>query len=290
MQDVSSTPLPKIAPRAADSHKGDYGRVLIIGGSRGMAGAPALAGMAALRSGTGLVTLAVPRSIQATVAGFEPSYMTLGFGAPSDNCLRIESKEAIHEAAEKMTALALGPGLGTESSTKQLVGELYQTLTQPMVVDADALNALAETPLRLENPGGVRVLTPHPGEFARLTGRKVAGETDKRAAQASALCQRDAMDRTIAVLKGHHTVVTNGQHYAVNETGNPGMATGGTGDCLTGVITALLAQGLSPFDAARLGVHVHGLAGDLAAAQLGQTSMIASDLIEFLPQAFQQLG
>jgi len=289
MQDLTSSPLPQLAPREAESHKGSYGRVLILGGSRGMAGAPALAGMAALRSGAGLVTLGVPRSIQNTVAAFEPSYTTFGLGGIVDDHLLVESKAGIIEAAEKMTAVALGPGLGAAISTVQLVGELYQTLDVPMVVDADALNALARSPRRLENPGGVRILTPHPGEFQRLTGEVCGAETSGRAEQATALCQRDAGGRTIVVLKGHQTVVARSEHYAVNQTGNAGMATGGTGDCLTGIITSLHAQGLSPWQAARLGAHVHGLAGDLAAEQLGQVSLIASDLINYLPMAFQSL-
>ena len=289
MKDITNSPLPKLALRKADSHKGDYGRVLVIGGSRGMAGAPALAGMAALRSGAGLVTVAVPRSIQATVASFEPSYMTLGFGGTAYDHHLIECKAEIIEAAEPMDVVALGPGLGRDPSTWQLVCELYQTLPQPMVVDADALNALAGSPLRLERSGGVRILTPHPGEFRRLSGFNIERETDQRCRQVVELCERDVIGRTLVVLKGCHTVIASRGHFAVNATGNPGMATGGTGDCLTGLIAALIGQGLSPFDASRLGTHVHGLAGDLAAEELGQMSMIASDMIGFLPRAFQQL-
>lgn len=287
MQDITSLPLPKLKPRQADSHKGDYGRVLIVGGSRGMAGAPSLAGIAALRSGAGLVTLAVPRSVQSTVASFEPSMMTLGFGADSDDGLLIDCKAEILSFAEKMNVVALGPGLGSDATTAQLVCELYQSVSQPLVVDADALNALAKSPGQLQSPGGTRILTPHPGEFRRLTDTEVASDDDTRAAQAGELCQRDTTGRTIVVLKGHRTIVCDRERYAINATGNPGMATGGTGDCLTGIVAALVAQGMSPFDAARLGVNIHGLAGDLAAKELGQTSMIASDLIRFLPRAFQ---
>ncbi|MGI9427194.1 MAG: NAD(P)H-hydrate dehydratase [Bythopirellula sp.] len=292
MQDVSSTPLPQLSPRDADSHKGDYGRVLIIGGSRGMAGAPALAGKAALRSGAGLVTLAVPRLIQSTVASFEPSYMTLGFGKPEDEALSLDSRQELSDCTQIMTVVALGPGLHRidELHTSQLVQELYAEVAGPMVVDADGLNAVAAHPIGLQSPGGPRILTPHPGEFQRLAGEPVERETNKRADQAANLCNIDPSGQTIVVLKGHRTIVTDGRQYAVNATGNPGMATGGTGDCLTGIITALVAQGLSPWGAARLGVHVHGLAGDLAAAQLGQVSSIASDLIDFLPTAFQQLA
>jgi len=286
MQDVSSLPVPKLVPRKADSHKGDYGRVLIVGGSRGMAGAPALAGCAALRSGAGLVTLAVPSSIQSTVASFEPSTMTLGFGEANENCLHASHKLEILESCTSMDVLALGPGLGSHSDAALLVCDLYQSVSQPMIVDADALNALAKTQYPLGKPGGLRILTPHWGEFRRLAGQRADCETDKRAGQAGQLCRLDGSGQTIVVLKGHRTIVTDGEQFAVNETGNPGMATGGTGDCLTGIIAALMAQGLSPWEASRLGVHVHGVAGDLAAEKLGQVSLIASDLIDFLPAAF----
>jgi len=192
LNDVSSRPLAKLAPRAVASHKGDYGRVLIIGGSRGMAGAPALAGRAALRSGAGLVTLAVPRSIQSIVASFEPSYMTVGFGKETDDELQAKGSAGIDAAAEKMTAVALGPGLGTAPSTSSLVDSLYSTIEQPMVVDADGLNALVRNRKRLRTPAGPRILTPHAGEYQRLSGEACAEELTKRAEQAAALCTQAA--------------------------------------------------------------------------------------------------
>ena len=286
MQDRTSLPQPQLPPRNPESHQGDYGRMLIVGGSRGMAGAPALAGKAALRSGVGLVTLAVPRSIQATVSAFEPSYMTLGLGQETTDRLQPEHAPDIRTAAQKMSAIALGPGLGTETATCEFVHTLYSTTPMPMVVDADALNAIAQKTELLDSPAGPRILTPHPGEFQRLTRATAAADPAERAELAATLCRQDSSGQTLVVLKGHQTVITDGCQYAVNSTGNPGMATGGTGDCLTGVITALVAQSLSPWDAARLGVHIHGLAGDLAAAKLGPTSMIASDLVDFLPEAF----
>jgi NAD(P)H-hydrate epimerase len=154
-----------------------------------------------------------------------------------------------------------------------------------MVVDADALWALAQKAGALAKPMAPRVLTPHPGEFARLLG------VEKIDAQKRESLARDFAQRTgvVLVLKGHRTVITDGTHVHLNETGNPGMATGGTGDVLTGIITALLCQGLSALDAARLGVHVHGLAGDLSAADLGQTAMISSDLVRYLPHAWKQM-
>jgi NAD(P)H-hydrate epimerase len=157
-----------------------------------------------------------------------------------------------------------------------------------MVLDADALFALGQRNDLLNKSGGPRVLTPHPGEFERLAG--VRPSAAERTDAAVAFARRDLKNQTVLVLKGHKTVVTDGTRVSVNQTGNPGMATGGSGDVLTGVITGLLCQGLTPFDAARLGVHVHGLAGDLAASELGQVSLIASDLIDYLPHAFQTLG
>jgi NAD(P)H-hydrate epimerase len=164
-----------------------------------------------------------------------------------------------------------------------LVGHMYLELPQPMVVDADALNALALEPARFPRHAGPRIVTPHPGEFARLAGIKRL-ETAEREDRARDFAIRGDV---VVVLKGHRTVVTDGNRLYVNSTGNPGMATGGCGDVLTGVITSLLGQGLEPFEAAQLGVHVHGLAGDLGAQTLGQISLIASDLIRFLPDAFK---
>jgi ADP-dependent NAD(P)H-hydrate dehydratase len=289
LEDVTSRPLPQLRPRAVESHKGNYGRVLVIGGSRNMAGAPALAGRAALRSGAGLVTLAVPRSIQATVASFEPCYMTIGLGTAGDDALLAEQDGQLLALADSMTALALGPGLGTAAGTVELVIDLYENLQQPLVVDADALNALAQESDSLDSAGGPRILTPHPGEFERLTGEPCANAPEARATQAAGLCRKDPQGQTIVVLKGHQTIITDGQQYAVNQNGNPGMATGGTGDCLTGIIVALVGQGLSCWEAARLGAHVHGAAGDLAAAKLGQVSLVASDLAKYLPEAFKSL-
>jgi len=180
--------------------------------------------------------------------------------------------------------------LGRSEGVAELVARLYRDVRKPMVVDADGLNGLAATlgrnPRALDSPGGSRVLTPHPGEFAKLFGAAAADSTRERAAQVSELCRRDSSGRTVVLLKGHETVIGDGRRYAVNRTGNPGMATGGTGDCLTGVVAGLLAQGLDAWDAARLAAYVHGAAGDLAAAKLGQTSLLASDLLDHLPQAF----
>ncbi|HEX5444351.1 MAG TPA: NAD(P)H-hydrate dehydratase [Pirellulales bacterium] len=278
-----NVPLPRLAPRTADSHKGDFGRALLIGGSQGMAGAIALAGLAAARSGAGLVKLATPSACQGIVASFEPSLMTIPLPCDAQGRIALAALAVLVESAKEATAVALGPGLGRSDALVEVVECLYQTLAQPMVVDADALNALARRPDVIGRPSGPRVLTPHPGEFSRLTGRETipAGQREKLT------CDFAKKAGAVVVLKGHRTVITDGERVALNATGNPGMATGGTGDVLTGIITALLCQKLAPFDAARLGAHVHGLAGDLAASELGEVGMIASDLIKSLPTAWQ---
>ncbi len=280
-------PLPQLPPRRPESHKDDYGRALLIGGSRGMAGAISLAGMATLRSGAGLVTIATPEACQSTVASFEPSYMTLGLPSNEEGRLAKMAHRPLVEAAAKATAIGCGPGMGHSHDLVQLVERLYFELPQPTVFDADGLNALARQPDILTRAAGPRILTPHPGEFGRLVakdGPMSDAERRERAIDLAIRCN------VVVVLKGHQTFITDGHRSEVNHTGNPGMATGGTGDVLTGVLVALLCQGLSAFDAAHLGTNVHGLAGDLAAAAIGQVSMIASDLIDFLPQAFMSLA
>lgn len=279
-------PLRGLEPRSAVAHKGNYGRVLIVGGSRGMSGAVSLAGKACLRSGAGLVRLAVPDVCQDAVAAYEPSYMTLGLPSDPEGRIALSAFGKLQAAAQEATAIACGPGLGRSAGLTELVVALCRETTQPLVFDADALNALAERPDALRASAGPRVLTPHPGEFARLLKRPhVPTEDRARWAQEFAV-----EHQVVLVLKGHGTVVTDGSTVSINPTGNPGLATGGTGDVLTGVIAGLLSQGLAPLHAARLGVYVHGWAGDLAAVALGQTSLIASDLIDWLPAAFQQVG
>ena len=279
--------LPSLPPRSPDSHKGDYGRALLIGGSRGMAGAIALAGMACLRSGAGLVRIAAPDNAVDTIAAFEPSYMVtpLLCDDVSGDFVASRTQGELEKRLDWATCVAVGPGLGRSVEKTKLVRWIYQTAKHPLVVDADALNALAENPRELETHAGPRVLTPHPVEFARLSGV----QADSRAAQIAAARKLAKEQKVIVLLKGQHTFITSGSEEALNQTGNPGMATGGCGDVLTGIITALVCQGLSPFDAAVLGAHVHGLAGDLAASELGQVSLIASDLVRFLPRAFQQM-
>jgi NAD(P)H-hydrate epimerase len=250
-----------------------------------MSGAIALAGIATLRSGAGLVTLAVPHAILSTVASYEPSYMTTPLPCDADGLVSVAALEPIKVLADQATCIGCGPGLGRSSQITDLIAWMYAVLPCSIVFDADGLFALAEYQDGLSEPGGPRIWTPHPGELRRFLGDEelTREQLEERAINLA------AASHSVIVLKGHRTLITDGKDSAHNSTGNPGMATGGCGDVLTGVITALVCQGLVPFDAARLGVYVHGLAGDLAAAELGQVAMIASDLLRFLPQAFRSL-
>ncbi|MDZ4781669.1 MAG: NAD(P)H-hydrate dehydratase [Planctomycetia bacterium] len=281
-----STSLPQLAPRDPESHKGDYGRLLLIGGSRGMSGAIALAGLAAVRSGAGLVRLATPDvSLDAVAAQF-PAYMTLAL--PSDRHGRIARTawDALHRAIEQVNVVAIGPGLGRSLGLGWLVDRLYREVALPMVVDADALNALADRGTPLAEHSGPRILTPHSGEFRRL----VPNSSNDRAEQESQAIELARSAGIVLVLKGHHTLVTDGKMSFHNTTGNPGMATGGSGDVLTGVITALLGQGLTPLDAARLGVYLHGAAGDIAADVYGEVSLTPLDIVESLSITIQNVS
>ncbi len=246
-----------------------------------MCGAIALSGMAALRSGAGLVKLAVPESCLGIVAQFDPCYMSAALDSDDHGQISSSALEAIHELAQVATCVAIGPGLGQSEGLTKLVGWLYRILPQPMVIDADALNALAASVGGLSHSGGPRILTPHPGEFARLQ----AAHAPELNAQ-----QLAAQHGLVILLKGHRTLITDGHTEFHNTSGNPGMAKGGSGDVLTGIITALVCQGLTPFDAARLGAFAHGLAGDLAAEELGVVGMTATDIIHHLPAAWRKLA
>ena len=278
-QSLKKAQLPK---RPVNSHKGDFGRVVAIGGSATMAGAISLTGLAALRSGAGLVKVIVPEMIRSAVASFNPSIMVEGVIADHSH-FHGAAKESLLDAAQWADVVAVGPGLGRSESLEWIINGLYPEVDQPMVVDADGLNVLVDAKIDLANHKGMRILTPHPGEFATLCGRKITN----RAEMESEAKKMARSARVVIVLKGNKTYVTDGDKEFWNDTGNPGMATAGSGDVLTGVITALLGQGLSPFSAAVLGVNTHGLAGDFAAESIGETSLIATDLLDFLPAAFK---
>ncbi|WP_435018858.1 NAD(P)H-hydrate dehydratase [Tundrisphaera sp. TA3] len=281
--------LPRLAERPADAHKGMFGTVLALAGGRGSAGAAALLGAGALRSGAGLVRVACPEEVQPTVASFEPSYMT--YPVPNDPeglaCLA-GSRKVLERFLPQADVLAMGPGLGQSADLRELVRWVVESVEIPTVLDADAINNLAG---QTEVLGKLRrpiIITPHPGEFSRLTGRPTAEIQADRETHASAMAQH--ADGLIVVLKGTQTIVTDGRRIYVNTTGNPGMATGGAGDVLTGVISALIGQDLSPFDAACLGVYAHGLAGDIARDNNGTVGLIAGDIVDALADAFQHLA
>jgi len=282
MQIVDS--IPKLRSRAVDGHKGDYGKVCIIAGSVGMSGAAALAGRAALRAGAGLVQVATPKSVLPIVASIEPSFTTIAL--PQDSLGRISAKaiNPIIEAVRENDAVAFGPGIGTSGALRSILVTLLEHEQLRLVIDADGLNNLAGVknwPAKLK---AKLILTPHPGEMKRLwSGLFREQLPPDRRQQALQLAQQT---KTIVVLKGAGTVVTDGEKVYINKTGNPGMATAGSGDVLTGVITALIGQGMSDFDAAVLGVYIHGLAGDIAAEKTGQVSLMTTDIIESLPNAF----
>lgn len=280
--------LPRLPPRTPDGHKGTYGRVLVVGGSRMMAGAAVLAGRAALRGGAGLVRVACPAGVHATVAAGNPCYMAVPLPDDDEGGASAEALGPLREQFELCDVLAVGPGFGrTKGAAAVLKGAADSE--KPLVLDADALFAVAEDFSLLKRPAPT-LLTPHPGEFARLTKSSAAEVNANRAEAASAFARKYGV---VVLLKGNETVVTDGTSTHVNATGNPGMATGGSGDVLTGLLTAVLAQmlhaGKSPLEAARLAAWVHGRAGDLAAAALSQVALTAADLVEYLPAAFLEL-
>lgn len=279
---------PRLPPRSTEASKRDFGRVLVIGGSAGMAGAPALSAMAALRSGAGLVELAVPEAVVEIAAGFDPCVMTRGLQADADGRFAGGALAALVEQAGRADAVAVGPGIGRSEAVRGIVLALWRDLMMPAVFDADALWALSPAASLLA-PAGPRLLTPHAGEMLRLIGRDPAArESGDRGFLEAEARRMAASIGGVVLLKGAGTLVTDGQHDGRNATGNPGMATAGTGDVLTGVAAALLAQGMPPLEAARLAAWVHGRAGDAAAADLGQMSMTARDLLDRLHVAFRE--
>jgi NAD(P)H-hydrate epimerase len=279
--------LPALAPRPADSNKGTFGRVLVVAGSRGMSGAAVLCGTGALRGGAGLVRLAVPGELLPIVAAANPCYLTAPLPQDEHGRLSSQAEAELLALAQANQVVALGPGLGQSPAITGLVTTLLAQVAVPLVLDADGLNALHGQTEVLKKRTAPTILTPHPGEFARLAETTVAQVQAQRPEWASRFA---AGLGVVLVLKGHETIVTDGRRIYHNRTGNPGMATGGTGDVLTGLTAALVGQGLEAFAAAQLGVYLHGLAGDLARDDLGEVSLIASDLVHYLPHAFRCHG
>ncbi|MCL2349823.1 MAG: NAD(P)H-hydrate dehydratase [Planctomycetaceae bacterium] len=324
---LKTVDVPHFPKRANDSHKGDYGRVLLVGGSVGMSGAIVLAGRAAMRTGTGLMKIAVPKSIWPIVAGQVVEGMALPMPETRSGKFCLSAFESLMRLADEVDVVAIGPGLGRSAGLDALVSRFNREVKKPMVIDADALNALASRNGKaladdfatLAENGVPRILTPHPGELSRLIAcfknpvsqekERTAGDTlphdtpgrikiaqewvaavtgcQKAGRREKDLQRRQSHLPHLLVFKGAETVVTDGEQTHVNPSGNPGMATGGSGDVLTGIIASLLGQRFTPFDAGKLGVFLHGLCGDIAVHGSGipQESVIASTLINHIDQA-----
>ena len=279
------TEIPKLSARRADAHKGDFGKVCIIAGSVGFSGAAAIAAKSALRSGSGLVRLAVPKSILSVVAAIEPCYTTIPLAEDSSGKISAKAVDTVLKAVEENDIIAFGPGVGVANGVKTVLENLLRLEGIRLIIDADGLNNLAALPNWPDMCKANLILTPHPGEIKRLWDgllRKPMPQDRKTIAVEFAKAAK-----IVLVLKGHDTVVTDSEKIYINTTGNPGMATAGAGDVLTGIIAALCGQGLDNFDASMLAVYVHGLAGDLAAEEKGQISLIATDIMDYLPKAFQ---
>jgi len=278
-----------LAPRPRDSNKGLYGHVLVLGGSVGKAGAAGMAGIAVLRAGAGLSTVGTPKSVLATVAGYHPEIMTEALEETEIGSISLRALGYGHVDAllKGKTVLAVGPGISRHNETAEFVRTVVNKFATPMVLDADGLNAFEGRASDLNGSGRTIVITPHPGEMARLLGSTV-GDVQRDRLNAARTFARE--HRIIVVLKGNRTLIAHPDGTVwVNPTGNPGMATGGTGDILTGMTAGLLAQHpKQPFEAVIAAVYLHGLAGDVAREDKGEQSLIATDLLDGLPEAFRR--
>jgi ADP-dependent NAD(P)H-hydrate dehydratase / NAD(P)H-hydrate epimerase len=281
---------PLLAPRAPDAHKGTYGHAIVVGGSYGKAGAAAMAGIAALRSGAGLVTVATARSTLPMVAGFAPELMTEALAETDAGTIsaRAFEQRRLDGLVQDKQVIVIGPGLGLHLDTAELVRTAVERYRGPIVLDADGLNSFAGVAERLDGLQRSVIVTPHPGEMARLAGNSTAAVQSDRLGVARKFAKEH---HVTVVLKGHRTLVVEADGTAwVNCTGNPGMATGGTGDILTGMIAGFVAQNLQGVaEAVRSAVFLHGLAGDVARETLGEQCLLATDLLTALPEAMRRV-
>ncbi len=279
---------PLIGPRPADSNKGNFGHVLVIGGSVGKAGSVAMAGFSVLRAGAGLSTVATPKSVLSTVAGFHPETMTEPLPETDEGTIALSALEygRMDQLVEHKTVLAIGPGISRQEETSQFVRTVVTKYKVPMVLDADGLNAFEGRAAELR--AGDLVITPHPGEMSRLTGLSIPEVQRDRVNVARNFAREHGV---IVVLKGHRTLVAkpDGEVWA-NTTGNAGMATGGTGDILTGMVAGMMAQHKSRIaEAVCAAVYLHGMAGDVACESVGEQSLVATDLVRALPEAMRRV-
>jgi len=274
------TTLPKLPERPAEGHKGLFGRVLIVGGNPEMLGAPVLAGTAALRSGAGLVQIAVPREILPAALSVTPELIGLGLATKADDARLLE-------AAERADAVVVGPGLGASAAAKSRLMRLIK-LDKRMVLDADALNMLSSQKRWPVTFRANAILTPHPGEMkrlARLFGRSEVPSDDEGRIDIATVAARRF--RQVVALKGHRTVVTDGSRVYVNDTGDSTLSKAGSGDVLSGIIVTLIAQEMEVFDAACAGVWIHGRAGEVAGKRVGRRSALSREVIDAIPEAMQ---
>jgi len=276
--------------RAPDSHKGDFGHLLIVAGSRGRTGAAFMASEAALRTGAGLVTLAAPEDLAAIYQSRVTEAMVLPLPSTGEGAFSLDALEGILDfAARKATAIAIGPGLGQEESTARLVREIIGNSPVPVVLDADGINCLGSRGASIVNKSrSPIVLTPHPGEFSRISGMSVSETQADRPSAAGLLAKKSG---AIVVLKGAPTVIAGPEgELFINTTGGPALSKGGTGDVLTGFVGGFAAMGMSPLESSLLGVYLHGLSGDIAAEAFGDLPVLATDVINSFPSALRYLG
>ena len=277
--------LPPLPARSPAFHKGDSGRVLVIAGSAGMTGAGALASTACLRAGAGVVIWAIPRSLNPVCETLSMEVMTLPIPDTPSGAPSMDAREILVEAARETDCVILGPGLPVAGDTGELMRLLIPEIYPPLIVDGGAFSAIGTDMMIIRKRQSPTILTPHPGEMGRITGKTAADIQAKRLDFAGKYAK---LSGGIVALKGFETIVANGKDVYTNRTGNPGMATAGAGDTLCGIVAALVAQGLEPFPATKLAVFLHGLAGDLATAEMGMHGVIASDIINHLPAAFKR--
>jgi len=273
--------------RKLNSHKGDYGHLFIIGGSPGLTGAVCLSGISALRSGCGLVTIGIPESLNNIIETKLTEVMSKPFPETNQHTFSLKSVSPVLEfIEEKADGVVIGPGISLNTETGKFVKEIIKRITKPLVIDADAIKLISLEIEILKNLKTKAILTPHPGEMSFLIKKDVHQIQKQRVFFAKNFAKEYGL---ILVLKGYKTIVTDGKNVYINKTGNPGMATAGTGDVLSGIIGSFLVQGIEPFISAKMAVYIHGLAGDFAKKIKGEISLIASDIIDFLPEVFKKL-
>lgn len=271
--------------REKNSHKGTYGRIGVVGGSKGMSGAPFLTSSAALRTGSGLVYSLVPDSISNILEIKSTEAIIKSFKGNEEGFSKTNIEDLL-EFISKLDAIALGPGLGIDEERIKLVTKLLEQINCPVVLDADGINCISKEREILSTIKQPIVLTPHPKEFSRLIGIDIKEIQSNRRKYSMEFTKRYDV---ILVLKGHKTIVCDRNNFYENSTGNPGMSTAGSGDVLTGIITSLIGQGIEPFESAKLGTFLHGLAGDIAKDDKGEYGLIASDILESIPYAVKQI-